>query len=130
MEHSHTLHDLLTHHGTIDVTDYLVVLFAAFATIGLQILQVQSSHPDDFKMKVLFHENWIRWFVSLNSALFLLYVVPEGYFWYAEEFTKSAEPGTSKWNTLFSAVLGLSPLYILKRLIKVSKSKFRDETSN
>ena len=120
------LFDILTHHGTLFISDYLVVIFAALATIGLQILQVQSAHPDDFKFKVLFHENWIRWLVSLNSALFLLYVVPEGYFWYMEEFTKSAEPGSSKWNTLFSAVLGLSPLYILKRLIKVSKSKLRD----
>jgi hypothetical protein len=118
--------DILTHHGTLFVSDYLVVIFAAMATIGLQILQVQSSHPDDFKFKVLFSENWIRWVVSLNSALFLLYVVPEGYFWYVEEYTKSVEPGTARWNTLFSAILGLSPLYILKRLIKVSKSKFRE----
>lgn len=123
-------YDILTHHGTLFVSDYLVVIFAAMATIGLQILQVQSAHPDDFKFKVLFQENWIRWIVSLNSALFLLYVVPEGYFWYVEEYTKSVEPGMARWNTLFSAVLGLSPLYILKRLIKVSKSKFRENVES
>ena len=121
------MYDILTHHETLFISDYLVVFFAAMATIGLQMLQIQSSHPDNFSIKVLFHENWIRWLVSLNSALFLLYVVPEGYFWYMESHTKQNIVGTTEWNTLFSAVIGLSPLYILKRFIKVSKSKFRDE---
>ena len=124
-----SIQDILTHNGNILITDYIVVIFAAFATIGLQILQTQNEHKDNFKLKVVAHENWIRWIVSLNSALFLLYVIPEGYFWYMEDVI-GKEKYSTQWNTLFSAVIGLSPLYLLKKVIKTSRSKFRDIERN
>lgn len=118
--------DLLTHNGVLGVSDYLVLIFATIATIGLQILQVSQQHGNDFKFKILIHENYIRWMVSLSSALFLLYILPDAYFWYMESYTKQNAPDTTEWNTMLSAIVGLSPLYILKRLIKVSRSKFRN----
>ena len=67
--------------------------------------------------------------MSINAALFLLYTLPDGYFWYMEQYLKSNEVGTTRWNTLLSAIVGLSPIYILKKLIKVSRTKL-DENAN
>ena len=121
-----TLTELLTHHGLISYADYFAVVAANIVTILYQGYQAQVNHPKDFSLKVLCHENTFRWLLSFSASLFLLYVIPEGYFWYATEFM-AKDSKALYWNTLFSALIGLSPLYILKKLIKVSRSKFRGE---
>lgn len=118
--------DILTHNGILLISDYLTVFFAFLVTVLLQMNSAQSQHGEDFKYITFINYNLLRWFLSINAALFLLYVLPDGYFWYMEEFSKTNEPGTTHWNTLLSAIVGLSPLYILKKLIKVSRAKINE----
>lgn len=121
-----SLHDLLTHNGTLLYSDYLILFFAAIASTWLQVLQAQSKHKDKFHFKLMVEENLIRWVASFNIALFILYVAPDAYFWYMEQFTKTNEIGTTHWNSFFSAVVGFFPLQIIKKFVKVTKSKLRD----
>jgi hypothetical protein len=123
------LSDLLTHHGILTYGDYFTVFTANIITILLQGYDAQVKHPTTFKFKVLYEENYFRWILTFATSLFLLYVVPEGYLWYMVSIM-NRDIDTIYWNTLFSAAIGLSPLYFLKKLIKISKSKFRDEVEN
>lgn len=118
--------DILTHNGVLLASDYLTVLFAFFVTVLLQMNAAQKQHGGKFKLSVFCSYNYLRWMLSISAALFLLYTLPDGYFWYMEEFSKENAKGTTTWNTLLSALVGLSPLYILKKLIKVSRNKINE----
>ena len=118
--------DILTHNGILLLSDYLTVFFAFLVTVLLQMNAAQKQHGGKFELKTFCNQNLLRWILSINAALFLLYVLPDGYFWYMEELTKQNEAGATEWNTLLSAVVGLSPLYILKKLIKVSRTKINE----
>lgn len=126
MEQGITLYDLFTHYGLISYADYFTVIAANIVTILMQAYNAQQEHGSKFKLKILIHENYFRWLLSMSASLFLLYVAPEGYLWFMETMYDK-DPADLYWNTLFSAAIGLSPLYFLKKLIRVSKSKFRDE---
>lgn len=121
------MHDILTHNGTLLISDYLVVFFAFMVTVLLQLNGAKNQHKEEFRILTFASDNWLRWILSINSALFLLYVLPDGYFWYMEEYIKSNPSGTTEWNNTLSAIIGLSPLYILKKLIKVSRTKLENE---
>lgn len=125
-----TLEQIITHNGVLLYTDYLILAFAAIASIWLQILQAQSKHKNGFKVGIMMEENWIRWVASINIALFILYVAPDAYFWYMEEFTNKAEAGTTQWNSFFSAIVGFFPLQIIKKFVKVTKSKLREDVKD
>lgn len=120
------MHDLLTHNGILLVSDYLTVFFAFMVTVLLQMNAAKTQHKTKFRMNLFVADNWLRWLLSINAALFLLYTLPDGYFWYMESYLKSNPKGETEWNTLLSALVGLSPLYILKKLIKVSRSKINE----
>lgn len=119
--------DILTHNGILLISDYLTVFFAFFVTVLLQMNGAQKQYLDDFKLSIFCKQNYLRWALSISAALFLLYVLPDGYFWYMEEFTTTNPKGSTEWNTLLSAIVGLSPLYILKKLIKVSRTKLDEK---
>jgi hypothetical protein len=119
--------EILTHGGVLLASDYLTVFFAFFVTVLLQMNSAQKQHESKFKIITFCIQNWLRWLLSVSSALFLLYTLPDGYFWYMESYLKSNEKGTTEWNITLSAIIGLSPLYILKKLIKVSRTKLDEK---
>ena len=121
-----TMKEILTHNGILLVSDYLTVFFAFFVTVLLQMNAAQKQHGGKFNLITFCRMNWLRWLLSINAALFLLYTLPDGYFWYMEEFSKENAKGTTHWNTLLSAIVGLSPLYILKKLIKSTRNKIAE----
>lgn len=118
--------EILTHNGVLLMSDYLTVLFAFFVTVLLQMSSAQKQHEKNFNLKVFCKLNYLRWALSISAALFLLYTLPDLYFWYMEDFTTTNEKGTTHWNTFLSALVGLSPLYILKKIIKVSREKINN----
>lgn len=116
--------DLLTHEGIIHLSDYLIVFFAFLVTLFIQMSNAQKKAGTAFRLSIFFKENVIRWIASINAALFLLYVLPEFYFWFMEDYLEKNEVGSTTWNSGLSAAVGLSPLYFLKQFIKATRSKF------
>lgn len=101
--------------GFLEITDYFVYFFGNMVMMMFMWFKAKETHAR-FKTKVFIYENFARWVVGLFVGFFLLITVPEG-IWMMFEVD---------WNVMFSGVVGLFPMYLFKKFMKISKSKLRD----